>query len=68
MSAVLGSNYILTWTSDNLPSTDYVIVELQVNGGSWTTLNSYYPNSGSYSWYVVGHIGDVLVFRISDWQ
>ena len=68
MSAHVGSNFIVRWSSENLSSTDYVAVELQRNGGAWSTLNSQYANTGSYSWPVTGSIGDIVIFRISDYQ
>ena len=67
--AKLGSILNVTWTSQNLPSTEFVIIEVTYDGGNtWSTLNASHPNNGSYLWTVAGTAGQQVQFKVSDTQ
>jgi len=47
---VAGDPQTLIWTSTDVGN--FVRLDYRVEGGSWTSINGYAPNSGSYSWLV----------------
>jgi YD repeat-containing protein len=60
---VIGQDYNLTWTSENITGGIHIFVS-EDQGLNWTQIFTNTPDDGSETWTVLGSEGDQVVFKV----